>query len=291
MMRRSKSRFEEDDSDYDVDSYIIYRPLSRLPTPPPSWKDSSADPCPVVEGQQLKPALLGPATHLVNMIPVGASLTTPSVPLVQAMLTRAALPLETIALAVCILDSLDSKFALSWRLSCPLQPPTSASSKRHTLPPMPSTPTTPPADCSSTASLHIDAVNPALIVLAALAIAVKFVDDPALTSAYFVSNYGHALWTSDQLNVTERCIMENLNYRIMPLYTEELLEEAMVDMQLAARPPPPPRRPMASQKENAGKWSRGHGASASLSVSTVGQRPSNMSSGMGGLGLQMLALE
>ncbi|KAL5596722.1 hypothetical protein BROUX41_006586 [Berkeleyomyces rouxiae] len=284
-MRRSTSHFQDDDSssDYDMDSYVTYRPLSRLPTPPPCWKDSSTDDSDAVDGHQLKPALLGPAIHLVNMIPVGASLTTPSVPLVQAMLTRASLPLETIALAVCILDSLDTKFALNWRLSCPLQPPitptsptasvlAASHSKRHTMP------VTPP---SEPASLHIDCVNPILIVLGALAIAIKFTEDPALSSNYFVSKFGNHMWTSDQLNATERCIMENLNYRIMPLYSEDLITEAMVDMQLAARPPPPRRSSMApsstlpirqQESQSAVSWSRSHGSSASVSVASTSQR-------------------
>ncbi|KAL2885266.1 hypothetical protein HOO65_080216 [Ceratocystis lukuohia] len=277
-MRRSTRFQDEDDESYD--SYVTYRPLSRLPTPPPCWKDSSADFCHAVEGEQLKPSLLGPATHLVNLIPVGASLATPSVPLVQAILTRASLPLETIALAVCILDSLDSKFALNWRLSCPLQPPTTPTSpspttlsysKRHTLP------ATPPSESSS---LHIDCINPILIVLAALAISVKFVEDPALSSTYFITKFGNHMWTSDQLNATERCVMENLNYRIMPLYSEDLLAEAMVDMQLAARPLPPRRSPMApssglsrqhevqAQPQTTPSWARCHGSSASVSVSS-----------------------
>ncbi|KAJ3501176.1 hypothetical protein NM208_g16988 [Fusarium decemcellulare] len=45
------------------------------------------------------------------------------------------------------------------------------------------------------------------------------------------------MWSHQQLNVTERCIMENLNYRIMPLCADDCLTDAMVDMQLAAQQP------------------------------------------------------
>jgi hypothetical protein len=37
--------------------------------------------------------------------------------------------------------------------------------------------------------------------------------------------------------LTERCIMESLNYRIMPLCDEDCLTDAMVDMQLASQQP------------------------------------------------------
>ena len=168
--------------------------------------------------------------HLVNLIPPSASLVTPSAPLVQAILSRANLPMETVALAVCILDSLDSKFARNWRLSCPLLSDYfSSSSKRHTLPssPLP----------YQQQQLHIDSVNPELIILAALVIAVKFTEDPQDATQYYCQAWGRGMWSHSQLNVTERCIMENLNYRILPLCNDECLTDAMVDMQLAAVQP------------------------------------------------------
>lgn len=203
----------------------------------------------------------GPAIHLVNLIPTSASLAAASVPLVQAMLSRAGLELETIALAVCILDSLGPKFARSWRLSCPLHalgtpatpdsPPSSNASlspspsptaafhaKRHSLPP---TPLSMAADCPhghheyQQRLMHIDSVSPELIVLAALVIAAKFNDDLHRSAHVYCSDWGRHLWTPDQLNATERCIMESLDYRIMPLCDEACLADAMVDMQLAAQ--------------------------------------------------------
>jgi hypothetical protein len=172
----------------------------------------------------------GPAIHLVNLIPSSASLATASVPLVQAILSRANLPIETVALAVCILDSLDSRFARRWRLSCPLLSDYfSPTSKRHTLPAAPIMP--------QRQQLHIDSVNPELIILAALVIAVKFTEDPQDASQYYCKAWGRGMWSHQQLNATERCIMENLNYRIMPLCEEDCLTDAMVDMQLAAQQP------------------------------------------------------
>ena len=151
----------------------------------------------------------------------------------QALLTRARLPLETIALAVCILDSLDSRFARTWRLSCPLLlhadhhlVTSSCSNKRHTLPP-PTPVLQPPRQ------LHIDSVSPELIVLAALVIAVKFTEDPQEPTQFYCREWGRDRWSHHQLNVTERCIMEKLDYRIMPLCAEDCIDEAMVGMQRA----------------------------------------------------------
>jgi hypothetical protein len=199
----------------------------------------------------------GPAIHLVHLIPAAASLATPSVPLVQAILTRANLPIETIALAVCILDALDSRFALAWRSTCPLANGPAGRKRRRnparTVQPETLTQQrTPPPDRVEPAPatngsgrlneedpqplpLHIDSVSPEIIIVAALVLAVKFVDDPQSSSEYFCRRWGSHVWSCEQLNVTERCIMEGLGWRIMPLYDEDLLADAMVDMQLALR--------------------------------------------------------
>ncbi|CAI4212564.1 unnamed protein product [Parascedosporium putredinis] len=149
---------------------------------------------------------------------------TPSVPLVQAILSRTSLPIESIALAVCLLDALDHRFALSWRLSCPLSGVQAnlTANKRHTLPSSP-----------VEQQLHIDSVHPELIILAALTIAVKFLDDPQSSTRHYCSAWGGNIWSFEQLNTTERCIMENLNYRIMPFCDEDVLEDAKADMQFA----------------------------------------------------------
>jgi hypothetical protein len=224
----------ENDKSCRFEGYFTYRPLSNLPTPPPSSRNSSAAQSPrttLDDGEPLMPRFRGPAIHLVNLIPSSASLAMASVPLVQAILSRANLPIETVALAVCILDSLDSRFARRWRLSCPLLSDYfSPTSKRHTLPAAPIMP--------QRQQLHIDSVNPEIIILAALVIAVKFTEDPQHASQYYCKVWGRGMWSHQQLNATERCIMENLNYRIMPLCEEDCLTDAMVDMQLAAQQQP-----------------------------------------------------
>lgn len=168
----------------------------------------------------INPLRTGPAVHLVNLHPPSASITPPSVPLVQTIITRAALPLEAIALAVCILDSLDAKFSRKWRMTLPLA--TRTASKRHTI-------------TSAAASLitHIDSVRPELIILAALIVAFKFTEDCQEPTQYYASDWGRGLWTCDQINATERCIMEHLGYRILPLCEKSIIEEALADMRRA----------------------------------------------------------
>ncbi|CAG9971503.1 unnamed protein product [Clonostachys byssicola] len=233
-MRRCGQKYVgAEDEIWDEDSYFTYRPLSNLPTPPPSSRNSSAAQSPKTtldDGEELQAKYRGPAVHLVNLIPSTASLANASIPLVQAMLTRADLPLETVALAVCILDSLDARFARTWRLSCPLLSGYIAPrSKRHTLP------SSPFVHSQFPNQLHIDSVNPELIVLSALVIASKFTQDLQDSSHHYCENWGRGMWSAEQLNVTERCIMERLEYRIMPLCEESCITDAMVDMQLAGR--------------------------------------------------------
>ncbi|KAL2754472.1 hypothetical protein ACRALDRAFT_2090898, partial [Sodiomyces alcalophilus JCM 7366] len=231
MATNSVVPVEDDDHD-DLDLYFTYRPLSNLPTPPPSSRNSSADQSPRVgldDGEPLGDQFLGPSIHLANLVPTSASLITPSVPLVQSLLGRMDLPLEAIALAACILDSLNSKFALGWRLQCPLiLPPDTAHApnKRHSL----------AGPLLQQRQLHIDSVRPELIILAALVIATKFTEDRHESTQYYCAAWGANMWSCEQLNATERCICENLNWRIKPLLDDEdLITETLVDMQMAAR--------------------------------------------------------
>ncbi|KAG5987020.1 hypothetical protein E4U54_005177 [Claviceps lovelessii] len=223
----------------DSNAYFTYRPLSNLPTPPPTYNQNKspntyASDSPTA-GESLGRKFRGPAIHLVNLIPTSASLTPASVPDVQALLTRADLPIETVALAVCILDSLDKKFARAWRLSCPPYPgapvPCSSHLKRHSLPSAPLL----YQHQQQHQMLYIDSVPPEIIVLAALVIAAKFTVDAPQQTHHYCDAWGRGKWSHNQLNVTEKCIMESLDYRIMPLCDEDYLADAMVDMQLAGR--------------------------------------------------------
>ncbi|KAI0889225.1 uncharacterized protein GGS22DRAFT_68882 [Annulohypoxylon maeteangense] len=217
----------DDDFEFD-DAYFrqFYKPLSNLPTPPPSSKNSSATQSPRITAEDVESIsqeFLGPAAHLARMLPPGASFMTPSIPIVQGILARADLPMDIIALAVCVLDSLNSRFSRSWRISFPLGKQHELGPKRHTLP------------SGIVQAVHIDNIFPEVIILAALIIADKFVEDLQETTQYYCSSWGRNQWTCDQINFTERCIMENLGYRILPLWEEKLIKQARHDIEMARR--------------------------------------------------------
>ncbi|KAK4463721.1 hypothetical protein QBC42DRAFT_60401 [Cladorrhinum samala] len=251
--------YSDDEYEFDEEYFArTYQPLSNLPTPPPSSRDSLVTQSPrslLEDGGLLDSALLGPAVHLVNLIPPAASLAVPSVPLVHEILVRSDLPMDTIALAVCILDSLNSKFSLKWRLRCPLAQRDSFSelSKRHTM----------PASPVGATQLHIDCVNPEVIILAALVIAVKFLEDCQEPTHYYRSAWGKNMWTCEQINVTERLIMESLGYRILPLWDPSLIGDALNDMERAGRQMVYPPQPRNKDKQH-------HGRSASEAVVGLG---------------------
>lgn len=116
-------------------------------------------------------------------------------------------------------------------MSLPLASPSATHNKRHTI-------------TSAAASLitHIDSVSPELIILTALVIAFKFTEDCQEPTQYYASDWGKGLWTCEQINATERCIMEHLGYRILPLCEKGLIEDAIDDMQRAGH--------MAMQESN-----------------------------------------
>lgn len=170
--------------------------------------------------------MIGASVHLVNLLPPSASLVTPSVALVHTVLDRASLPQDIIALAVCIMDSLDSKFSLNWRLTCPLRCESFiGSSKRHTI----------PTGTVAIEQLHIDSVNPEVIILSSLMIAFKFLEDCNEPTRYYASEWGRGVWSCEQINATERCILSRLEYRILPLWDKDLIDYALEDMKRAGK--------------------------------------------------------
>ncbi|KAH6673791.1 hypothetical protein B0J14DRAFT_56851 [Halenospora varia] len=230
MASRSRSSSDASFDDAYFEDYFskTYVPLSSLPTPPPSShsnqgsrQQSPEDFLPV--GEVLDPDLLGPATHLTNLIPSSTSLTSSQVPLVHAMLTRAHLPLEIIAFAVCILDSLNSRFALSWRQGCPLVTPHPPI--RFGLDP----------NEEKDQEQHIDSIHPELIILSALVLAVKFLDDGHQATREYASDWGLGMWPCNQINFTQRSILENLGYRLLSLWDENIISEALEDMERCGR--------------------------------------------------------
>lgn len=176
---------------------------------------------------------------------------TPSVPIVQDMLMRADLPMDVIALAVCILDSLTWKFSRSWRSSFPLTSNRSAHELR-----------THPAS-----SQHIDSVFPEVIILGALIIANKFTEDMQETTQYFSSAWGQGLWSCEQINFTERAIMESLGYHILPLWNMKYIKQARHDIEMARRELLDEETGTGPYKDN---WSAKHAKSKSAGHAIVG---------------------
>lgn len=251
-MGHNKS-FSVVDDDFEFDEAYFrtfYKPLSNLPTPPLSSQNSSATQSPrIVPGdtEALNSDLLGistnlatafsktrttdqlsnclaPAIHLTRMLPPGLALESPSVAVVHMMLTHAMLPMDAVALATCILDALPRRYRNTWRMSYPRSRQTTPASKRHT---MPSGPIQPPA--------HNDTVFPEVNVLAALIIANKFIEDLHEPTSWYANEWGRDMWTCEQINVTERCIMEALEYRIIPLLDDQYIKQARHDIELARR--------------------------------------------------------
>jgi hypothetical protein len=193
------------------------------------------------------------------MLPSGLSLELPSVAIVQTMLSRANLPMDTIALAVCILDALPTRFRNRWRMVYPRSRQTLAASKRHTLPSGPIQPSS-------------DAVFPEVIILCALMIANKFLEDVHDPTHYFGSEWGRDIWSCEQINATERCVMEALEYRIMPLTNDEYIREARHDIEAT-------RRELLDETSDAACEAREYGL--------YDTRPMSSGEAVVGLGLQL----
>ncbi len=82
---------------------------------------------------------------------------------------------------------------------------------------------------------HIDSVQPEIIVLSAMILAVKFLDDAQQTTKESTEAWGNGLWTCEQINFTQWCILENLGYRLLPLWEQSIIREALEDMERAGR--------------------------------------------------------
>jgi hypothetical protein len=82
---------------------------------------------------------------------------------------------------------------------------------------------------------HIDSVSPELIVLSALILAVKFLDDAQQATREYGEEWGKGLWTCKQINFTQWCILENLGYRLLPLWEHSIILEALGDMERAGQ--------------------------------------------------------
>lgn len=83
-------------------------------------------------------------------------------------------------------------------------------------------------------------------------IANKFLEDVHDTTQYFSSVWGRDIWSYEQINTTERCVMEMLDYRIFPLTDEEYIREARHDIEST-------RRELLDEDSDASLEARGYG--------------------------------
>ncbi|KAH6659866.1 hypothetical protein BKA67DRAFT_31377 [Truncatella angustata] len=266
-MGHNKSFSQNDGFEFDEACFRkFYRPLSNLPTPPPSSRTSSATQSPRIPAHDTtgrNDELLASAVHLTRMLPSGLSLEEPSVAVVQDMLSRANLPMDTIALAVCILDALPTRYRNRWRMVYPRTRQTPAALKRHTLP-------------SGPIESPNDAVFPEVTILCAIMIATKFTEDAHDPTQYFCSEWGRDIWSCEQINATERCVMEVLDYRIMPLTADEYIKEARHDIEYT-------RRELLDETSDAAFEAKEHGI--------YDTRPMSSGEAVTGLGLQLTPAE
>jgi len=203
-----------EDSDVDEDFEFSfeefekrYKPLSNLPTPP--WSDSSPAESVFEESDgMLNPEFYGAAKYLVMMIPRNAFREPPSVKLLHSILQRANLKLEVMALAGCILDCLSSRFVRQWR-----------------------------SDLCGKLSTGCSEAG-VVIVVVALCIAMKFMEDSSYTSRYWAICICEELFSLDAFMTTERLILSDLNYSLHGISAPETLEWIMDEIkQYAAQAP------------------------------------------------------
>ncbi|KAI1005985.1 hypothetical protein K3495_g2235 [Podosphaera aphanis] len=214
----TRPSFSSPSSSFDEDSYCLkpYVPLSGLPTPPLSCYSAGSPYQTSFDPNFLDDCkLLGPSVLLRNLIPPCTSLRVASMSIIYNILKRSNLPLDTIALAVIILDSLNSRFALLWRKSCPLV--SVADADQH----------------EGVKDQHIDSLRPELVALASLILAHKFLDDGQLKIDDYCKNWGNELWTREQVNFTQRVLLENIGYRLFSLSKDSIISATLEDMERA----------------------------------------------------------
>lgn len=154
----------------------------------------------------------------------------------------------------------------------------SSRSKRHTI-----------TSAAHSLLTHIDSVPPELIVLVALVIAFKFTDDCQEPTAYFAGVWARGLWGCDQLNATERCVMEHLDYRILPLCERDVIADAVEDMRragvVALR-----ERSEEARRRGGGLGALAAGGGHARSISVPAARP-GMGEAVVGLGLSLTPVD
>ncbi|TGZ78536.1 hypothetical protein EX30DRAFT_135060 [Ascodesmis nigricans] len=226
-----------------------YVPLSNLPTPPWSSESSSVearDMGGADDNELLDPLFYGPAKYLATMSPRNASRETPSVRRLQGYLQRANLKMEAMALAGCILDCLSGRFVRQWR-----------------------------AECSDALEMETDSPEAGgiLIVVAALCVAMKFLEDSSYTTRFWALAVCDDLFSPTVLAKTERLVLADLNYCLVGISAPAMLRYSIDEIErYAALLDAPVVSASASSTSSTSSTSSASAANSKLAVSSSSTR-------------------
>lgn len=159
------------------------------------------------------------ATHLANLVPRNVSVHRPHALAIAGFLDRANLPEEIVAFSACLLDSLSSHFAASWRDA--LAPP---SDYARDLQPL----------LRTDSSRQYAPVSPDVIVLAALSLAHGWLVDRLRGARHWSVRESGGMFSVQEIEATKRAILLDMNYGLFRI-SEEMVQDRLRDMQ---RPTP-----------------------------------------------------
>ncbi|KAI8941589.1 hypothetical protein NX059_002804 [Plenodomus lindquistii] len=215
-------------TDEELDRYFAsYVPLSNLPTPPPAKEEHAIPRCAPQKSCSQTPSptlstFTSPssqddlyAAHLANLVPLNVSSHRPHPAIISSFLARANLPDEIVAFSACILDSLSSRFASTWRDA--LAPSDYARDLQNFL----------RTDSLRTQQLH---VSPDVIVLAALALAHGWLVDRTRSSRHWSAKESAGVFSVGEIEATMRAVLSDMEYGLFRI-KEDVVERRLRNMQ------------------------------------------------------------
>ncbi|KAK4990947.1 hypothetical protein LTR50_002161 [Elasticomyces elasticus] len=198
----------------DLDAYFEnYVPLSKFPTPPlsdalagrPSKKRTYADMIVRSESDDIA------AQALAELTPIDACSDRPYTAIIASYLAISRLPPEIVGLAANILHALSAAFLPSWRAEtlCPDLLPMDMPMERITR------------------EIRTKPAPAELIVLAALATSMAYLDDRPFSLAIWSEDVSKRAFTTQQIDLARRCLLADLDYRLHPLATPQMINGAI----------------------------------------------------------------
>ncbi|CBX99119.1 hypothetical protein LEMA_P083580.1 [Plenodomus lingam JN3] len=193
----------------------------------------------------MHPSLHVHASHLANLVPLNVSAHRPHALVIAGFLDRANVPEEVVAFSACILDSLSSRFAASWRDAL------ARSDYARELHKM----------LRTDASRQPVHVSPDVIVLAALSLAHGWLVDRLRSSRHWSVRESAGLFSVQEIEATKRAILSDMDYGLFRI-SDDLVRRRLREMQ----------RTRPTEETAAGPASRGvkKSRSRNLSLSLAG---------------------